>query len=195
MKRLPILATIVVIAAIAVMIRLGFWQLDRKVEKEGLLARYESALSQSAPVVWPRDAAQRAAARYRRSIFVCVQVTGRSAVAGRNTNDDAGWAHIANCKGQGGGRAEVVLGWGSEPASPRWTGGTVGGIFIQSGTYGARLVADPPQAGLAANARPDPHSLPNNHLLYAIQWFLFALSAGVIYVLALRWRWRDALPS
>lgn len=191
MNRLPIIPTIIVLVAVAVMVRLGFWQLDRKVEKEALLARYESALSQSASVTWPRDAAQRAAAQYRRSSFACARVAGWSAVAGRNANDEAGWAHIADCEGQGGGRAEIVLGWSNDPGSPNWTGGTVGGTFLQSGAYGARLVTDPPQAGLAANARPDPHGLPNNHLLYATQWFLFALAAGVIYALALRRRRRD----
>ncbi len=30
--------------------------------------------------------------------------------------------------------------------------------------------------------------MPNNHLAYAVQWFLFAAIAGAIYVLALRRR-------
>ena len=51
---------------------------------------------------------------------------------------------------------------------------------------GPRLVADPPVAGLQANAVPDPSDLPNNHLSYAGQWFLFAATALVIYVLAVR---------
>jgi surfeit locus 1 family protein len=51
-------------------------------------------------------------------------------------------------------------------------------------------VADPPVGGLAANAAPDPADLPNNHLAYAGQWFFFALTALVIYVLALRRRRR-----
>ena len=51
-------------------------------------------------------------------------------------------------------------------------------------------MADPPLAGLAANARPDPRDIPNNHLSYAVQWFLFATTAMVIYLLALRARWR-----
>ena len=51
-----------------------------------------------------------------------------------------------------------------------------------------RVIADPPLAGLAANARPDPADLPNNHWSYAIQWFAFALTALVIYGLALRKR-------
>ena len=37
-------------------------------------------------------------------------------------------------------------------------------------------------------ARPDPSDLPNNHLAYAGQWFFFAITAFIIYVLALRRR-------
>ena len=56
---------------------------------------------------------------------------------------------------------------------------------------GARLIASPPQAGLAQLYRsgpPDP--TPTGHLFYAIQWFAFAAMALVIYPLALRKRWR-----
>jgi surfeit locus 1 family protein len=54
-----------------------------------------------------------------------------------------------------------------------------------------RLVAAEPGPGLAASAPPSPDSIPNNHLSYAIQWFLFAGIAGVIYILALRKRERE----
>jgi surfeit locus 1 family protein len=43
-----------------------------------------------------------------------------------------------------------------------------------------------------ANARPDPNDIPNNHLAYAVQWFLFAGVALVIYALAVRKRMRAA---
>jgi surfeit locus 1 family protein len=46
-------------------------------------------------------------------------------------------------------------------------------------------------AGLQAVALPSPEDIPNNHLLYAIQWFFFAAAAGIIYALALRRRLRD----
>ena len=59
------------------------------------------------------------------------------------------------------------------------------GRITRYGT-GVRLVADPPLAGLAANAAPDPRELPDNHLAYAFQWFFFAMTALVIYFLALR---------
>ena len=42
------------------------------------------------------------------------------------------------------------------------------------------------------SAPPSPDSIPNNHLAYAIQWFLFAGFAAVIYFLALKRRERDA---
>ena len=45
-----------------------------------------------------------------------------------------------------------------------------------------------PLAGLEPLAAPDPRDLPNNHLAYAGQWFFFALTALVIYILALRRR-------
>ena len=53
-----------------------------------------------------------------------------------------------------------------------------------------RLVAATPGPGLSASAPPSPVTIPNNHLSYAIQWFLFAGIALVIYVLALRGRRR-----
>ena len=62
------------------------------------------------------------------------------------------------------------------------------GIITARGKHDVRLVADPPVAGLAANARPDPQDIPNNHFSYAVQWFLFAATALVIYGLALRKR-------
>jgi surfeit locus 1 family protein len=49
-------------------------------------------------------------------------------------------------------------------------------------------VAAPPLAGLEANAIPDPAEIPNNHFAYAVQWFVFAATALVIYGLALRKR-------
>ncbi len=53
-----------------------------------------------------------------------------------------------------------------------------------------QLVTNPPVVGLGGNAAPDPRSIPNNHLSYAVQWFLFALTAMVIYTLAVRKRLR-----
>jgi surfeit locus 1 family protein len=84
--------------------------------------------------------------------------------------------------------ADVVLGWSRSPDPVAWSGGFVAGTIVPTGELGFKIVADPPLAGLEANAKPDPADLPNNHLAYAGQWFFFALTALVIYVLALRRR-------
>jgi cytochrome oxidase assembly protein ShyY1 len=52
------------------------------------------------------------------------------------------------------------------------------------------LVSDTAAPGLEASAPPSPDEVPNNHLAYAVQWFLFAGVAALIYILALRRRMR-----
>lgn len=188
LRRLPVLPTLVVLAAIAVMLRLGFWQLDRLHEKEAMIARFERVVTMSSDVPWPASPAEVDRALYRHATLDCRRVLAASSVSGRNDKGVSGWAHRADCELGGGGRATIVLGWSNDPAVPNWQGGRVYGFVAPSGKTGARLIASPPQAGLAANARPDPSDLPNNHLAYAVQWFLFALTALVIYVLALRKR-------
>ena len=42
-RKLPIIPTILVALAVATMIGLGFWQLERRQEKEALLASYAAA--------------------------------------------------------------------------------------------------------------------------------------------------------
>jgi surfeit locus 1 family protein len=86
--------------------------------------------------------------------------------------------------------ADVVLGWSRSPEVVGWKGGFVAGTVVPTGELGFKIVADPPLAGLEPMAKPDPGDLPNNHLAYAGQWFFFALTALVIYVLALRRRRR-----
>ena len=125
---------------------------------------------------------------HRHATLDCRRVLGASSVSGRNDRGVSGWAHRVDCELDAEGRAIIVLGWSNDPAVPSWRGGRVYGFVAPSGKTGARLIASPPQAGLAANAVPDPSDLPNNHLAYAVQWFLFALTALVIYGLALRKR-------
>lgn len=181
--RVPLLPTLIVLAAVSVMVRLGVWQLDRMHEKEALLARYAAAGSLSAEVPWPTDSRGADAVLYRRATLDCVSAANPSTMAGQDAGGKAGVVHIVDCALDGGRTARVVLGWSRDPASVAWSGGRVGGWIAP----GPRLVADPPQAGLAPSVRPDPSDLPNNHLAYAVQWFLFALTAVVIYAIAL-WR-------
>ena len=202
LKRIPIVPTLLVLLAVGVMVRLGFWQLDRLHQKEALLARYSVAaqdtavLSSDDPHPWFRNADDYF---YRRAEFSCRSVVGWEAVAGKNARGETGYVHIAHCTAKNifaldnasDRLGDIVLGWSNRPENPIWTGGSVIGIVAHGGKLGFRLVADSPQAGLEVSARPDPKDLPNNHLSYAVQWFLFALTALAIYALALRKRLQE----
>jgi surfeit locus 1 family protein len=186
-RRLPVFSTIVVLAAVATMIGLGVWQLQRKQEKEALIAQYEAALRDDSLVPWPSPA-QYDAALFRRTTIICERVRGTDPISGKSASGRSGWVHVARCV-HGGGEADVTIGWSQSPQSPQWSGGPVTGRIAGYGDT-IRLVAETPQAGLQPLAPPDPGDLPNNHLAYAVQWFFFAATALVIYVLALRRRQR-----
>ncbi|WP_404479834.1 SURF1 family cytochrome oxidase biogenesis protein [Novosphingobium sp. BL-52-GroH] len=184
MRRIPVLATIVVLAAVGLMVALGFWQLRRLHQKEALLAHYAAAKGNPVPVEWT-SAGVGEDLLYRRARLECATTGARSSIAGRNASGQSGVAQTVQCMLPGGGSARVVLGWSLQPlVTPNWKGGAVTGIIAP----GPRLVADPPLEGLEANAMPDPAELPNNHFSYAVQWFLFAGTALVIYGIALRRR-------
>lgn len=191
-RRVPIVATAIVALAVGIMITLGIWQLGRADEKKAQLARYQRSLTMSSEATWPQTAQEREAALYRRSQLTCTRVLGIEARAGHSQAGATGWAHLARCALPDDSQALIALGWSSDPAPIRWSGGSVTGFVGPSGKAGVRLVAEPPQAGLAQLAAPDPRDVPNNHLSYAVQWFLFAATALVIYALALRKRWREA---
>ena len=190
MRKVPIVPTVVVVLAAAIMVALGVWQLGRADEKDALLASYNAAGSDPALVAFPGDGAAAEPLLYRSSSLVCASVIKMEQVAGTSASGRKGWAHRAMCQTAAGTRM-VDLGWSSEPTPRTWIGGPAAGIVAP----GPRLVASPALAGLEPLAKPDPGDLPNNHLSYAVQWFLFALTALVIYGLALRGRWRGRPPG
>jgi surfeit locus 1 family protein len=181
---LPIIPTLVVAAAVATMIGLGVWQLRRAEWKADLMARYEQAQAMSSNVPWPRTEADLERSLFRWSQFDCERVLGLRSGAGTSARGEKGWRHVARCAIDGGGEAEVALGWSLTPQLPPWQGGPVRGVIGPGGVLYTAQVAP----GLRPLAPPDPNDLPNNHLMYAGQWFFFALTALVIYVLALRRR-------
>lgn len=195
--KLPLIPTIVVAAAIATMIGLGIWQLGRAGEKEALIATYRGAAGQP-PVAWPAGPADREALLYRRATGFCVEVTGWRAVAGRNRQGQTGWSHIAACRTGGieGPGMQVDMGWGRDHRPPEgWRGGAVSGVIAPDREHRIRLVSDAAAPGLQPSAAPNPEDLPNNHMMYAWQWFFFAATAGLIYFLALRRRQPKAAPE
>lgn len=189
MSRWPVIPTILVALAIATMIGLGVWQLQRKGEKDALLVRYEAAAGLP-EVVWPTVPDPDALPLFRRSAVMCVRAIKIEAVSGVNTAGEAGFAHVASCQtgGAEGPGARVAIGWSERPQSPKWTGGPVRGTIAPDGRQLIKLVSTDPVAGLQQLAPPSPEQIPNNHLLYAIQWFIFAFAALIIYVLAVRKR-------
>ncbi len=188
MRRIPIIPTIVVIAAVLTMIGLGIWQLDRMGEKEALIAQYEAALGMGDEVAWPATPDQAEQYLFRMTTVDCGNVQGIDSIGGKSARGQSGWVYIARCQLEGGGAADVTIGWSRHPQPPDWQGGQVSGRIVPYGDY-VRLIASEPQAGLEALAQPDPADLPNNHLAYAGQWFFFALVALIIYGLALRKSW------
>ncbi len=186
-RRLPLIPTIVVLIAAGIMVRLGFWQLDRADEKAALLERYHAAEQLSSEVPFPIDGSGDSAL-FRRSSIECAEVTQMDARSGTSDTGAKGWAHSASCRlANSDAIAEVVIGWSPNPQPPIWEGGPVQGMIAP----GPRLIAMPAQAGLGQIAAPDPNDIPNNHLAYAVQWFLFALVALVIYGLAIRKRLKE----
>jgi surfeit locus 1 family protein len=202
-RRLPIIPTLIVAAAIATMIALGVWQIGRAREKEALLALFHANQGRPAmtfPVVGPVPLE----AMFRPSSVHCFEVVGWRSEVGRAADRTTGYRHIAECRtGAEGPGALVDTGVARDPQfKPTWKGGEVAGIittepdhnslisklFRRATVLSPMLVANRGLAGLEASAPPSPADIPNNHRGYAVQWFLFALIAAVIYGLALRGR-------
>lgn len=203
--RWPLIPTILVLAAVAVMIALGVWQLQRKGEKEALIALYQRNMAMSSLVTYPELPPVEDRFLYRKSSVVCLEPVRWDPRSGTDRAGKAGIRMVADCRtGAEGPGVLVDIGIGDDFAPPKWTGGIVQGTIVpgpEQPTLIARmtgkatparamLVADAPAAGLRASAVPSAADTPNNHLAYAGQWFLFAVAALVIYILAVRRRLR-----
>jgi surfeit locus 1 family protein len=192
-RRLPIIPTIVVAAAVALMINLGIWQLQRAKWKEGLLARYSQA-EKGPPIIWPTVApTKEQLPLFQHATGVCVRPIGQRATGGESARGEPGFVHIVDCRtGTQGPPMSVEVGWSKDPnAKANWAGGPVSGMIAPDRHTGMRLVAATPAPGLEASAPPSLDAIPNNHLSYAIQWFAFAAIALVIYALAVRKRLKE----
>lgn len=189
--RLPLIPTILVALAVAVMIGLGVWQLERRQEKEALLATYRAAAGKP-PIGWPTMPSKDPLPLFRHATANCLQVVGFRTAAGQNLKGESGFLVIAECRtGAEGPGLALELGWSKDPNAGRtYSGGLVSGVIAPDRISRMRLVAASPGPGLAASAPPSPATIANNHLSYAVQWFLFAGLAVLIYWLALRQRWR-----
>lgn len=182
-RQLPLIPTILVVAAAATMIYLGIWQLGRADEKAELIARYTASSTNEELAAFP-IAGDGADVWFRMSEITCTDAAPIEPTSGTAKNGAKGWAMRTTCTLANGASATVDLGFSQALQVPEWEGGTVTGYIAP----GPRLVANPPQADLYPLAKPDPNDLPNNHLAYTGQWFFFAITALVIYYFAVRSR-------
>ena len=115
-RRLPIIPTIVVLAAVAVMIGLGIWQLQRARWKEGLIHRYAEA-ERLPPITFPTEPLRdNQLPLFRNATGVCLRIVGQRAVAGENRGGEPGYAHIVDCAtGAEGPGMSVEVGWSKDP--------------------------------------------------------------------------------
>lgn len=188
--KLPLVPTLFVAAAVLTMIGLGIWQLSKAGPKDALVARYATAHRLSETAFPTAPIASDDLPLFRRASGFCLRVTGSRRTAGTNRRGETGFIHIAECAtGAEGPGMAVVTGWSKDPnAKPRWDGGPVRGIIGPDSKMRMRLVSAEGLGGLEASAPPSVRSIPNNHRSYAVQWFLFAVIATLIYALALRQR-------
>lgn len=202
-RRWPLIPTILVLAAVAVMIALGVWQLQRKSEKEELIALYQRNMAMSSMVAYPMVPPVEDNFLYRKSSVVCLEPVRWDPRSGTDNKGKSGIRMIADCRtGAEGPGVLVDVGIGDDFDPPKWSGGTVQGTIVpgpeqptvmeramgKATPARAMLIADQPVAGLRASAVPSADDTPNNHLAYAFQWFFFAIVALIIYALAVRRR-------
>lgn len=203
MKKLPLIPTLFVAGAVATMVGLGIWQLQRASWKEALLADYQRAMTLPAVDLDPLLANGRPLPplSFRRALVTCdARGVRPEARAGRNLADATGQAFYIPCRpGAAGvaGRLRINAGWAPRPdAVDRLSlGGIVAGrLSLVEAEGPITLTAATAAPPLAASQPPGPETIANNHLLYALQWFFFAAAAAIIYLLALRKRNRPRLP-
>jgi cytochrome oxidase assembly protein ShyY1 len=195
-RRLPLLPTLVVTAAIAVLISLGVWQLKRALWKEGLLARYAAA-EKLPPISWPTSPlTTEQLPLFRYATGVCLRPVGTRARAGENRAGEPGYVHIVDCAtGAEGPGMSVQVGWSKNPNQRvQWAGGPVSGIIVPDSVSRIRLVAASAPPGLEPSAQPSPENAsaitPSGHRMYAATWFALAVAALIIYMLVLMKRGR-----
>lgn len=192
-RRLPIMPTILVLAAAGVMVALGVWQLGRAEEKAQMIAEFE-AQAELGETFRIRSGVD--GEIYSSVEMPCPEPANWQAVAGRNSLGQSGYVHRYECQYTPVGisihegrfvTTFADVGWSRSPEEPSFSGAIIIGTLVALGDD-YKVVASEPLAGLQPLAKPDPKDLPNNHLAYAGQWFFFALTALVIYWFAVRAR-------
>ncbi|RVT91266.1 SURF1 family protein [Sphingomonas crocodyli] len=206
MKPVPILPTILVAAAVATMIWLGLWQVRRAEWKEGMLATYTAAVGKDPVPGIPADDAIDSVA-FRRAHVACTVTSAPIQQGGRNQRSETGFRNFVGCALADGRTMMADIGWSGISAKPvppsNGTALASIGRLVPDPELAARVikgaghplpwlvVMESPVPGYQPSLPPEIGDIPNNHRSYAVQWFLFASVAVIIYIIALRRRWRQ----
>lgn len=202
-RRLPVVPTLIVLLAVAAMVALGVWQLQRRHEKDAAIAIIRTN-PEKPPIAFPKLPPVDPELMFRPSSLHCLRVVGWREEAGRAADGSVGFRQIAQCAtGAEGPGALVNVGVAPRAnAKTEWTGGQIEGWISEEPDHRSllsraagntmplrpMLIARTPAPGLKAAAPPHIEDIPNNHLAYAVQWFLFAGVALIIYIIAVRKR-------
>lgn len=205
-KRFPVLATTIVAFAVATMIGLGVWQLQRMHHHEELLSKL-STNSAKPPISFPELGPVRVGALHRKSSLTCLRVVKWREDSGKDGAQKAGTRYLAECAtGVEGPGVLIAVGVSDRPnLKIDWNGGAVSGIITEepdrqsmiAKLFGPKVILRPmlvSNDGLGGLRAPAPPSLDrirnriSSNGLYAIQWFFFAFVAALMFVLALRKR-------
>jgi cytochrome oxidase assembly protein ShyY1 len=206
MRRVPIFASLVVLLAVLTMVGLGFWQIRRAHWKEGLLVRYQAGARAPALNGLPVDMTIDDLS-FRQTRLLCRIVTPILQLGGANAAGQTGFRNIAGCRLDDGRTIMADIGWSAiNSGQPEARSGLqieAAGRLIPDTVLAGRIfgdrsasimplliVLDRPVSGLEPSVAPSIADIPNNHRAYAAQWFLFAVTALIIYALALRRRYK-----
>jgi surfeit locus 1 family protein len=214
-RRLPIGATLLTLLMVPVLIGLGVWQLQRREWKHQLIARLEAA--KTLPPVTAHDYYRAmigvADLQYRHAEVDCrpgrvapYDVKGGTS-AGGDEGGQGGFLILVDCNDPARHAQPdlvVVAGWTLRPDTIKQLdldthfSGTL--IDRPYGTEPGRpqfmLIPTTAAPGLLPSRVPVPDDLPDNHLSYALQWFAFAATLGVIYAVYVRqWRRQSCTSS
>lgn len=191
-RRLPLVPTLVVALAVAALIALGLWQLQRAKWKERLIAHY-SAAQKLPPITFPTvPLPTDQLPLFRYATGMCLRPIGHRATAGENRDGEPGFVQIIDCAtGVEGPGMSVEVGWSKNPnARINWAGGLVSGIIVPDRVSRMRLVAASAPPGLEASKVPDASTVssvtPAGHRGYAATWFALAVVALAVYLVAVR---------
>ncbi len=210
----PIIPTLLVGAAVITMLMLGIWQLDRRGEKASLLATYRANLNAPPLARFPTERPVPTSAMFRKARVSCKPA---GTALQRGGKDSSGrftiFRTIMPCRlpdvpaSPDNPIFYVDMGGTEEPGKTviitnEDYSGIVTTMPPESGFLvrqfrpepppAALLIADQAVGNLVPSAAPNIADVPNDHLAYAIQWFLFAGFALIIYILALRKRVKSA---